>query len=89
MAYEFPTNPTVGDTYSKFAWNGAAWVLAVPEATDLESRVAELEEKATDIRNFVGPTGADGEPEDYNVLVIDKANGQVRAIPATDSIEPE
>ena len=89
MAYEFPVSPAVGDTYSKFAWNGAAWIVAAPEEAALEARVTELEEKASDIRNFEGPTGADGEPDDYNLLVVDKATGQVRAIPATDTIEPE
>ena len=28
MAYEFPSNPTVGDTYDSFTWNGSAWVRA-------------------------------------------------------------
>ena len=88
MAYEFPINPTIGDTYSKFTWNGSAWAVAAVDA-GLETRVATLEEIASDIRNFTAPTGADGEPADYNVVVVDKSTGQVKTIPATDVIEPE
>ncbi len=89
MAFEFPAAPSVGDTYSRFTWDGVAWNVTASESSDLELRLAALETKTEDIRNFTAPTGADGEPGDYNVLVVDKANGQVRAIPAPDFIEPE
>ena len=89
MAFEFPTNPSVGDTYSLFTWDGEAWNRTTAESSDLEARLAALETQSSDIRNFTGPTGADGEPSDYNLLVIDKENGQVRSIPAPDLIEVE
>ena len=81
MAYEFPASPEVGDTYSSFAWNGQAWNrTSASLAPDLEGRLATLEQKAADIRNMFGSTGADGTPADFNYVVIDKATGQVRTI---------
>lgn len=42
-----------------------------------------------DIRELTAPTGADGEPADYNLVVLDKATGTVKTIPAPDLIEVE
>ena len=87
MAYEFPASPEVGDTYASFAWTGQAWIRTSGAlAPDLEGRLAALEEKAQDIRNMFGPTGADGTPADFNYVVIDKATGQVRSIDPDDYI---
>ena len=89
MAFEFPANPSTGDTYSIFTWNGEAWTRTPSETSDLESRLAALETKTESITNFSAPTGADGEPADYNILIIDKSSGEVKTIPAPDFIEPE
>ena len=205
MAYEFPSNPSVGDTYSIFTWNGSAWARTVASGgdtgtqfefestslgalynfspssasnpgrftlapdqaapteiqinsttangTDLTnawlfdaisghtiyvqqrddaSRYAayavtgsgiliddvltapitplvihgELNNNAEcvryaktyglnvirsgdDIRELTAPTGADGEPVDYNLVVLDKSNGSIKTIPAPDFIEVE
>ena len=90
MAYEFPASPEVGDTYSSFAWNGQAWTrTSASLAPDLEGRLAALEQKAADIRNMFGPTGADGTPADFNYVVIDKATGQVRSIDPDEYIVVE
>lgn len=209
MAYEFPSNPTVGDTYDNFTWNGSAWtrtstptgptdpvaaeftfqsttygavyryrdtsapgsgVFSIqPEQTDghflvfnaetangtdltnawlasglrgseiyvqdkddasnyavyvvdantyvasgyVEAPVSEVVKYGTfgnnqecivmsrgpslrsavlrgdDVRELTAPTGADGEPSDYNIVVIDKADGSIKTIPAIDVIEVE
>jgi hypothetical protein len=41
------------------------------------------------IQQLASPTGADGEPSDYNLVIIDKSNGSVKTIPAPDFIEVE
>ena len=91
MALEFPASPSVGDIYSRFTWDGEAWSLTPTDSdcSDLDERVTALEVLTSDITNLTGPTGADGEPSDYNVLVIDKSDGQVKAIPEPNYIEPE
>lgn len=89
MAFEFPANPSTGDTYSIFTWNGEAWTRTPSETSDLEPRVEALEVKTESITNFTGPTGADGEPTDYNILIIDKSSGEVKSIPAHDFVEVE
>ena len=78
MAYEFPSSPSVGDTYSGFTWNGSAWV-----------RTSSGIGSGGLITELTGPTGADGEPADYNIVVVDKSSGQVKTIPAPDFIEVE
>ena len=45
--------------------------------------------RGDNIQELASPTGADGEPADYNIVVIDKANGSVKTIPAPDFIEVE
>ena len=84
MAFVFPESPSVGDTYQGYTWNGEAWKLP-----SFDSRVQALEDKVADIRNFTAPTGADGEPADYNVVVVDKATGQIRSIDPPDVVEVE
>ena len=27
MAFQFPSNPSPGDTYDKYSWNGSEWIL--------------------------------------------------------------
>jgi hypothetical protein len=41
------------------------------------------------ITSLYGPTGADGLPADYNMVIVDKATGEVKTIPVFDTIEPE
>ena len=74
MAYQFPQDPTVGQVYGIFAWDGSAWV---------RRRTLRL------ITDLEGPTGADGTPAEYNIVVVDKSSGQVKTIPAPDYIEVE
>lgn len=101
MAFEFPSNPSVGDTYSIFTWNGDSWDRTPPAVTaeTLATRLALLEEQiqsppqfvraGDDVRLLTAPTGADGEPADYNIVVVDKSNGSIKTIPAPDYIEVE
>lgn len=89
MAFQFPTNPSVGDTYAAYTWDGEAWNATPSESSDLEARIQALETKSASITNFSAPTGADGEPADYNIVIIDKSNGSVKTIPAPDFIEVE
>lgn len=76
MAYQFPSNPTAGDTYDKFTWSGAAWTIT---PTGLSGDITDLN----------GPTGADGVPSAYNLVVVDKDTGEVKVIPDYDYIQPE
>ena len=90
MAFNFPSNPEAGDSYEQYQWNGFAWEVTPPGLSqEASSRLLALEAKLEDIRNLESPTGADGEPSDYNLVVVDKATGQVRTIDPPDSIVPE
>ena len=42
-----------------------------------------------DVRELTAPTGADGEPADYNIVVLDKSTGTIKTIPSIDVIEVE
>ena len=79
MAYEFPINPSVGDTYSDFTWNGSAWARTSTGGGTFDGLITDL----------MGPTGADGVPPNYNIVIVDKATGEVKTIPAFDYIEVE
>ena len=90
MAFNFPPSPNTGDVYQQYQWNGFAWELKPLDLPgDATARLQVLEAKLEDIRNLQSSTGADGEPADYNLVVIDKATGQVRTIDPPDSIAPE
>lgn len=92
MAYQFPASPSVNDTYAQYRWDGSAWVVASTGGgvdPALESRIAVLEAQAQSITNYNAPTGADGEPADYNIVIVDKSDGSIKTIPAPDYIEPE
>lgn len=41
------------------------------------------------VTDMHGATGSDVVPGDYNILVIDKSNGEVKSIPVEDTITPE
>ncbi len=79
MAYQFPSNPSAGDTYANFRWNGSSWDRISTGGSSFDGMITDLE----------GPTGADGEPAAYNIVIVDKATGEVKTIPAFDYIEIE
>ena len=103
MALQFPSNPSVGDTYSRFTWDGAAWVSfggATPnlELSSLLLRISNLELglqdpspvfEGDDIRVLTAPTGADGTPSDFNYVVVDKATGEIKTINPGEFVEIE
>ena len=82
MAYDFPATPEVGDTYDKFTWNGSAWRMTATSGhggTSFDGLITDL----------YGPTGADGVPAAYNLVIVDKETGEVKTIPDYDFIQPE
>lgn len=102
MAFEFPVAPSVGDTYSRFTWDGVAWNITAGGGPGLEvltQRLALLEDtlnnppaplfEGDDVRLLTAPTGADGTPADYNYLVVDKVTGQIKTIDPGDFVEVE
>lgn len=41
MAFDFPLNPTIGQTYEGYVWNGSNWVIApAPDPLDFSGRAA-------------------------------------------------
>ena len=103
MAFQFPASPSVGDTYFRFTWDGAAWVTfggtsSNPDLSALLARISDLEVglqnpppvfEGADIRVLTAPTGADGTPSDFNYVVVDKATGEIKTINPGDFIEIE
>lgn len=75
MAFQFPVSPNVGDTYNKYTWNGHAWRYTAAGSV-----------AGTNINTFLGPTTADNVPDQYNVVVVDRANGMIRVISPPESI---
>ena len=53
------------------------------------TNVVGLIRAGDDIRQLSAPTGADGEPADYNIVVLDKSTGTIKTIPSIDVIEVE
>ena len=90
MPFNFPPAPANGELYEQYLWDGSTWKLKPSELpAEAAARLSALEAKISDIRNLQGATGADGEPADYNLVVVDKATGQVRTIDSPDTIVPE
>jgi hypothetical protein len=42
MALDFPANPTVGETYRRWYWDGEKWLTATGETVDLSGEAPEL-----------------------------------------------
>lgn len=82
MAFNFPTDPQVGDNHEKYTWNGTSWAIAAGGGSGGQP----FDGLITDL---YGPTGADGMPAEKLWVVIDKSTGKVRAIEDFDYIEPE
>ena len=49
MAFDFPANPTIGQEYLNYTWNGANWVLTSSDALDFSGRAFVTEFDADDI----------------------------------------
>ena len=82
MAFNFPSNPTSGDVYDKYTWNGTTWAITPTSGTGGQG----FDGLITDL---YGPTGADGMPSEKLWVVVDRETGQVKVIEDFDYIEPE
>ena len=70
MAYQFPSNPSPGDLYDKYVWNGSEWILVsqggggggggIPEAPIDGAQYGRQNAAWTEIVAGVGPEGPEG-----------------------------
>ena len=83
MAYQFPANPTPGDTFDKFTWNGSSWALTAQGG----GGSGNFDGLITDL---YGPTvESDPIPTNYSLLVVDKDSGEVKTVKDYDYFTPE
>jgi len=54
MAFQFPSNPSIGDTYLHYTWNGQAWVPAAADApvTSVAGKTGAVQLQKSDISDF-------------------------------------
>jgi len=98
MALQFPANPSVGDTYERWTWDGGSWVFSVsyePSIEALTTRVEYLETNAVkegdDVKKLRASTVPDGtnDESDYLVLAVNTQTGDLVGLEPVPVIEAE